>query len=138
MIIKLKSDNDSVIYDGVSGDTLETSSSLVIPGAPLVTGSVVKVTIWTMKTNEGDIQSLCQFETDGKMISSRSVILNGSDIIPTIYVNEMEHINVKVTLDEKNINTDHGFNRAGKNHYCYQDFAKPLKFQILYFVRLML
>ena len=89
MIIELKSDTDSVIYDGVSGDTLENSSSLVIPGAPLVTGSVVKVIIWTMVTNEGDIQSLCQFETDGKMISSRSLILNGSDIVPTIYVNEM-------------------------------------------------
>ena len=117
MIVELKSATDAVIYDGISGDILEISSNLVLPGIPTIPGSVVEVILWSMKTEEGKVQSLCQFEVNGIIMSSRSLVLNGYNIIPSIYVSNMEIANIKTSKDENKSKSDQITNIAGRYPY---------------------
>ena len=118
LIVKLKSVRDEVIYDGLSGDFLETSSNLVLPGRSIIPGSLVEVILWSMKTEDGEVQSLCQFEVNGTIISSRALVLNGYDIIPSIYVSTMEFVNIEISKDENKSKADEVTNMAGKHPYC--------------------
>ena len=103
--------------DGLSGDILETSSNLVLTGVSISPGSVVEVILWSMKTEDGEVQSLCQFEVDGTIMSSRSLVLNGYDIIPSIYVSTMEFVNIEISKDGNNIKADEVTNIAGKQSF---------------------
>ena len=118
LIVELKGGKDAVIYDGLSGDILETSSNLVLPGVSISPGSVVEVILWSMKTEDGEVQSLCQFKVNGTTISSRSLVLNGYDIIPSIYVSTMEFVNIETTKDVNKTKADEVTNMAGKNPFC--------------------
>ena len=118
LIVKLKSVRDAVIYDGLSGDFLETSSNLVLPGLSIIPGSLVEVILWSMKTKDGEVQSLCQFEVNGTIISSRSLVLNGHDIIPSIYVSTMEFVNIETSKDANKAKADEITNMAGRNPFC--------------------
>ena len=118
LIVELKSATDAVIYDGISGDILETSSNLVLPGIPITLGSVVEVILWSMKSKDGEVQSLCQFEVDGITMSSRALVLNGYDIIPSIYVSTIEFVKIETNKDENKAKADEVTNMAGKNPFC--------------------
>ena len=117
LIVELKGEKDAVIYDGLSGDILETSSNLVLPGVSISPGSVVEVILWSMKTEYGKVQSLCQFEVDGTIISSRALVLNGYDIIPSIYVSTIEFVKIETNKDENKAKADEVTNMAGKNPF---------------------
>ena len=118
LIVELMAAKDAVIYDGLSGDILETSSNLVLPGISIIPGSVVEVILWSMKTEDGEVQSLCQFEVDGTIISSRTLVLNGYDIIPSIYVSTMEFVKIEISKDENKTKADEVKNMAGKHTFC--------------------
>ena len=97
---------------------METSSNLVLPGISIIPGSVVEVILWSMKTEDGEVQSLCQFEVDGTIISSRALVLNGYDIIPSIYVSTTESLNIETSKDKKKTKADEVTNTAGKHPFC--------------------
>ena len=118
LIVELKGGKDAVIYDGLSGDILETSSNLVLPGISIIPGSVVEVILWSMKTEDGEVQSLCQFEVDGTIISSRALVLNGYDITPSIFVSSMESVNIETSKNENKNKADEVTNVAGKHPFC--------------------
>ena len=99
MIINVSSEKDAIIYDCHSGDILETVSKLVIPGVPVSVGSVLGVTLWTMKTKNEEIQTLCQFEVDGEIASSRCLLLNGGKIIPSLYSDYQNTIEIKNSIE---------------------------------------
>ena len=86
LIINVSSEKDAIIYNCHSGDILETVSSLVIPGIPVSVGSVIEMTLWTMKIKKEEIQTLCQFLVNGEIASRRCLLLNGGNIKPTLYV----------------------------------------------------
>ena len=117
LIVELKSAKDAVIYDTLSGDILETSSNLVLPGLPIIPGSVVEVILWSMKTKDGKVQSLCQFEVDGSIMSSRALVLNGYGIIPSIYVSTMESVNIETSKNGNETEADEVTTMAGKHPF---------------------
>lgn len=99
MIINVSSEKDAIIYDCHSGDILETASKLVIPGLPVCVGSELIVTLWTLKTNKEEIQTLCQFEVDGEIASSRCLLLNGGKIVPSLYSNYENTVEMKDNIE---------------------------------------
>lgn len=117
LIVELKSQREAVIYDSLSGDILETSSDLVLPGLPINPRSVIEVILWSKKTEYGKVRSLCQFEVDGNIMASRSLVLNGYDIIPSIYVSDKEFVNIETSEDKNKTKADEITNMAGKNHF---------------------
>ena len=101
MIINVSSKKDAIIYDCHSGDILETASNLVIPGVPVSVGSVLGMTLWTIKTKKDEIQTLCQFEVDGEIASSRCLLLNGGNIIPSLYVDYQNSVEMRDNIEFK-------------------------------------
>ena len=102
IVVELKTEKGAIVYDGLSGDILETSSNLVLPGVPLSTGSLVQMTLWSYKTKDNEIRSLCDFWVNGKISSSRCLLLEGANIVPAIYVDNDQTANVTVsTVDNK-------------------------------------
>ena len=96
MIIAINSEEDEIVYNCHSGDILETTSKLVIPGVPASVGSVLGVTLWTMKTKKEEIQTLCQFEVNGEIASSRCLLLNGGNIIPSLYTEKTDEVKCSI------------------------------------------
>ena len=104
MIITVNSEKGAIIYDCNSGDILETASELIIPGVPVSVGSVLGVTLWTKnimddKTKKEDIQTLCQFEVNEEIASSRCLLLNGGNIIPSLYADSQKTVELKRNIE---------------------------------------
>ena len=110
LAIELKSQTDSILYDGVTGDVLETSSKMVIAGTPLLSGSIVKVTVWPYKVVKNDVQNMIEFKVNGKVCTSRAIRIQGHDIIPLVHVDSITKF--KLNDCEKNNQLD-----KGKHHF---------------------
>ena len=96
----------TMVYDGQQGDVLEASSDQVISGKPLKKNDVVGVSVWSSRTVEHDIVSLCEITIKGKVCTSRAVKIKGSDIIPSIYMDSVAK--VRPNINDKNIKVDQG------------------------------
>ena len=86
LAIELRSSTDSVLYDGLHGDVLESSTRNVLPGTPLSTGSIVGVDLWTFKKERGGSRSLCEFKINNELATSRALSIEGSNIVPSLYL----------------------------------------------------
>ena len=111
--LEKRSSRDSVLYDGLHGDVLDNSYKKVLPGIPLSTGSVVGIDLWTIQLEGGGLRSLCEFKINNEVAASRALSMEGSNIIPSLY------------LDPKVAKVE--FNTGGKKYKF--DYGKhPLKY----------
>ena len=106
MELRSKKTNVTMVYDGELGDVLETNSNQVISGKPFKKNNVVGVSVWSSRTVENGIVSLCEITIDGKVCMSRAVRINGADIIPSIYMDSAAK--VRPNTNDINIRVDQG------------------------------
>ena len=84
--LELKSESDSIIYDGLTGDVLRGLSKEVFSGTKLQTGSSLEVSAWTLEEKENVPHTLVEFFVDGTNAYKRPILITGSDIKPTVYI----------------------------------------------------
>ena len=84
--IELKSEEDSLFYDGLEGYVLHSQSKMVYPAIPISIGSVVGVTVWTIEREEGVFRSLITFSVNGKSACHKTISFKGSNVTPVVYV----------------------------------------------------
>ena len=94
----------SMVYDGEMGEVLESNSNQVISGKPLKKNDVVGVSVWSSRTVEHGVLSLCEITINGKVCISRAVKIIGADIIPSIYMDSAAKI--RPNIKDKNIRFD--------------------------------
>ena len=111
--IEMKSGNDAIIYDGLLGDILETSTKLVLPGACLKTGSTLGVTTWTLKEKDDKPYSIINFALNGQDIGRRGLRLNGENVSAHVYI-DPENADVKINLGSDQFKHDEGNIRINK------------------------
>ena len=99
MELRSKRTKVTMVYNGQQGDVLEPNSNRVISGKPLKKNDVVGVSVWSSRTVEQDILSLCEITIKGKVCTSRAVKIKGSDIIPSIYMDSAAK--VRPNINEK-------------------------------------
>ena len=101
MELRSKRTKVTMVYNGQQGDVLESNSNQVISGKTLKKNDVVGVSVWSSRTVEHDIVSLCEIIINGKVCTSRAIKIKGSDIIPSIYMDSSAK--VLPNIDDKNI-----------------------------------
>ena len=100
--IEIKGSEDSILYDGLSGNVLQTGTRMVFPGSRLTTGTTLGVTTWTIEDQDEKSYSLIEFMVNGKPSCRKPIRLNGVNVSPVVYV-EGKRSSVDVNLG------DHGF-----------------------------
>ena len=105
--IEIKGSEDSILYDGLSGDILNTGTRMVFPGSRLTTGTTLGVTSWTIEDQDEKSYSLIEFMINGKPACSKPIRLNAVDVSPLVYV-EGKPSSVHVNLGENGFKHDGG------------------------------
>ena len=108
IVLELRSKRTKVtmVYDGQLSDVLECNTNQVLSGKPFKKNNVVGVSVWSSRTVENGIVSLCEITIDGEVCMSRAVRINGADIIASIYMDSTAK--VRPNIKDKNIRADQG------------------------------
>ena len=134
----MKSEEDTLVYDALSGDLLHLSSGKVYHGMPLLSQSVVGVNVWTLKTHEGKLRSLVDILVDGREAFAKPISLDGSNLLPFLFL-EPETTAVMVNLgddDDRPFKHDPGKQKRGNCNYnfgsikCQKYFKEQIVFSI--------
>ena len=80
--LELKSENDSIIYEGLTGDILRSLSKEVFSGIKLQTGSFLEVRAWTLEEKGNIPHTWIEFFVDGTNACRRPIWIMGSNINP--------------------------------------------------------
>ena len=107
LAIEMEGSEESIIYDGLSGDILHTGTKLVFPGSRLTSGSTLGVTTWTVKEQEEKSYSLIKFTVNGEEACRKAIRFNGVNVSPVVHV-ESESSSVNVNLGETGFKYDKG------------------------------